>query len=131
MLGDSLDAVTYSSLALTLGVLSAVPFCLVSFLMAFHIYLKFKGISTYGFIISRQAQRERHKVKNFGDSEVRDKTDLEQGRNLKVPERGKLRAERGASTFWESRSATLNQRKSLLDVGPSEEEVKRNSRSEI
>jgi palmitoyltransferase len=76
MLGDSLDAVTYSSLALTLGVLSAVPFCLVSFLMAFHIYLKFKGISTYGFIISRQAQRERHKVKNFGDSEVRDKTDL-------------------------------------------------------
>ena len=124
----SLSAAVFSALALALAVLSFVPFCLISVLMAFHVFLHYRGISTYDFIMSRQAQRERHKVKSFSESALQDKTDLEQEQSLKQG-RVKQRMELVGSTFWESRSVTLKPRLSLLQEQP--EEIKRNSKSEI
>ena len=124
-----MDQEVYAAMLITLGVLILVPFCLVSFLMSFHIYIKSKGISTYEFILNRQAQRDKHRVHNLNDSELHDKTELEQQVGLKLPAGGKQRTDRMGSTFWESMSVSMRPGKSLLEV--QDYEVQRNSRSEI
>jgi hypothetical protein len=121
----------YIFLSLVLAVLSLVPFCLNTFLLSFHIYLQLKATSTYEFILTRQAQREKHRVQNCNESGVMDKTELEQERSLKLPEGGKQRTDRMRSTFWESLSMSMRPKRAMLEAVADESDVQRNSRSDI
>ena len=126
---SSLSPEAFLVLSFVLAVLSLLPFCLNTFLLSFHIYLKFHSLTTYDFILRRQAQKDKHRVHNCNDSDVHDKTDLEQERSL--PERGKQRTDRMGSTFWESMSRSMRPEKTILDVQADEREVQKNSRSDI
>ena len=100
-----------------ISILTSVQLVLVSALMLFHVFLKWKGLSTYEYILRRQGNTG--KVRHYSDSDAQDRTRLENS-SLHIRCKQKM-----ASTFCES----LRPIKSHFEVQFSE--IQQKSKSDI